>query len=158
MRGGAQFQTVVSAIQRLPKSQWLKHEGVLAHELGLDGGPDYTPVDELDTFVKSIENGGSGAKYNNTFVANPEPFDAKTNLTDFTRQNRLRLNYIPYTGNKALKKVQLTEPSADALALPAKFYHTGKASGCPSLDDQLNAARYAMGTHQALRQYPAIGK
>ena len=81
MRGGAQFQSVVSAIQRLPKSQWLKHEGVLARELSLEGGPDYTPVDELDAFVKSIENGGSGTRYNNTFVSNPEPLDAKTNLT-----------------------------------------------------------------------------
>ena len=111
------FEAVVSAIQRRPSTQWLTHENVFARELGLEEGDSYSAVDELNGFVSSIENGGVGVRSHGTFVANPKPFDAKIKLSDFAT-NRLRCNYIQYTGNKqkAEDRIELTGPSP-----PAKY-------------------------------------
>ena len=105
------FQVVVSAIQTRPPSQWLTHENVFAKELGLQEGDSYSAVDELNGFVSSIENGGEGVRSHGTFVANPKPFDAKIKLSDFVT-NRLRCNYIQYTGMKVKTedRTELTGP------------------------------------------------
>ena len=155
------FEAVVSAIQRRPSTPWLTHENVFAKELGLEEGDSYSAVDELNGFVSSIENGGVGVRSRGTYVSNPAPFDIKINLSEFV-SNRLRCNYIQFTGDKSLKRdniYELTEPSPRALVQPAKYYHTGKVNGCPSLDDQLNIARFCMGTHKTLlNHYPKIGE
>ena len=154
------FQVVVSAIQTRPPSQWLTHENVFARELGLQEGDSYSAVDELNGFVSSIENGGEGVRSHGTFVANPKPFDAKIKLSDFVT-NRLRCNYIQYTGMKVKTedRTELTGPSPLSLVQPAKYYNTGKVNDRPSLDDQLNIARFCVGTHKTLlTHYPAIGE
>ena len=112
----------------------------------------HTAVDELNTFVKSIEDGGTGVQYKNTFVPNPEPFDIKINLTSFNN-NPLSLHYIKHE-KKCVKKddlVELVEPSVRTLDQPAKYYQTGRMRGArPSLDDQLNIIRWCIGTHKTL--------
>ena len=154
------LQAVVSAIQTRPPSRWLTHENVFAKELGLEEGDSYSAVDELNGFVSSIENGGMGVRSRGTYVSNPAPFDAKIKLSDFVT-NRLRCNYIQHTGTKVKTedRIELAGPSPQSLVQPAKYYHTGKVNGFPSLDDQLNIARFCVGTHRTLlNHYPAIGK
>ena len=52
-------------------------------------------------------------------------------------------------------RIELTGPSPLSLVQPAKYYHTGKVNGFPSLDDQLNIARFCVGTHRTLlNHYP----
>jgi len=155
------FQAIVSAIQQQSSKPWLVHENVLAAELGLVGGESFSGVDELNGFVDCIEKGGSGARYNGTFVSNPAPFDTPIKLSEWTT-NRLRCNYSKFVGDKSLKKeeiYELTEPSPRSLVQPAKYYSFGKVNGRPSLEDQLNIARWCMGTHKTLlTHWPGIGK
>ena len=139
------FEAVVSAIQRRPSTPWLTHENVFAKELGLEEGDSYSAVDELNGFVSSIENGGMGVRSRGTYVSNPAPFDAKIKLSDFVT-NQLRCNYIQHTGTKVKTedRIELAGPSPQSLVQPAKYYHTGKVNGFPSLDDQLNIARFCV--------------
>mmetsp|Transcript_18498 Transcript_18498/g.44528 ORF Transcript_18498/g.44528 Transcript_18498/m.44528 type:complete len:212 (-) Transcript_18498:238-873(-) len=152
--------SLVRSIQERPSTKWLTHENVLSAELGLEGSESYTAVDELDTFVSSIENGGTGVRSNSTYRPNPKPFNVRTKLSDF-KNNPVNLHYVKYTGFKG-KHIELSEPSSLALCQPAKFYQTGRVKDgvATSLHDQLNIARWCMGTHQALSQpkYQDIGK
>ena len=145
-----EFQAVVSAIQSRSPTKWLTHEHVFAAELGLEAGASFSPVDVLNGFVDSIRDGGSGVRSHNTYRPNPAPFNVKIDLSVMAT-NRLRCNYVIHAGNKAIKKedvVELTGPSPLSLSQPAKFYHTGKVNGLPSLKDQLDIARYCIGTHK----------
>mmetsp|Transcript_18494 Transcript_18494/g.44517 ORF Transcript_18494/g.44517 Transcript_18494/m.44517 type:complete len:191 (-) Transcript_18494:238-810(-) len=131
--------SLVRSIQERPSTKWLTHENVLSAELGLEGSESYTAVDERP---------------------NPKPFNVRTKLSDF-KNNPVNLHYVKYTGFKG-KHIELSEPSSLALCQPAKFYQTGRVKDgvATSLHDQLNIARWCMGTHQALSQpkYQDIGK
>lgn len=133
--------SLVRSIQERPSTKWLTHESVHAAELGLEGSESYTAVDELDTFVSIIENGGTGVRSDSSYRPNPELFNVRTKLSDF-KNNPVNLHYIvKYTGFKG-KHIELSEPSSLALCQPAKFYQTGRVKDdvATSLYDQLNIA------------------
>jgi len=80
------FLQVANAVTNLePSNHWI-HESTLAKRLEIS-------IDDLEGWVKSVREGGSGAVSDNTFVANPAPYNVKIDLSDLSADNSLNLHY-----------------------------------------------------------------
>jgi len=80
------FLQVANAVTNLePSNHWI-HESTLTKRLEIS-------IDDLEGWVKSVREGGSGAVSDNTFVANPAPYNVKIDLSDLSADNSLNLHY-----------------------------------------------------------------
>ena len=71
------FLQTAKAVHALePSTHWI-HEATLAKRLGIS-------IDDLDGWTKCVREGGSGAVSNNTFTANPEPYNVNIDLLDLS--------------------------------------------------------------------------
>ena len=69
------FLQTAKAVHALePSTHWI-HEATLAERLRIS-------TDDLEGWTKCVREGGSGAVSNNTFKANPEPYNVKIDLLD----------------------------------------------------------------------------
>jgi len=126
------FLQVAKAVTNLePSTHWI-HESTLAKRLGIR-------IEELQGWVKCVREGGSGAVSNNTFVANPAPYNIKIDLSDLSANNTLNPHY---QDTKSL-----------ALFCPARYYFIGTSESCrsTSLKTEIDIARYVVGEHKDLR-------
>lgn len=93
---------------------------------------------------------------NNTFKANPEPYNVKIDLLDLSADNTFNLHYQV---NRCY-----TTPKTDGVTVlfrPAKYYFIGtsESSRSTSLMTEIEIARYVVGEHKELskRVYKSIG-
>ena len=131
-----------------PFTHWI-HEATLAERLKIS-------TDELEGWTKCVREGGSGAVSNNTFKANPEPYNVKIDLLDQSADNTFNLHYQVNRSNNTSKQSEVA-----VLFRPAKYYFIGtsESSRSTSLMTEIEIARYVVGEHKELSKsdYKSIG-
>ena len=150
-----EFLAVASSVQGLPAGKWFSHQSALAVALNLRD-------EELIEFLGRISNGGTGVRRNGTFTANPDPFGSPINLKDTSLDNALSLHSETYRVALSSNSEALSEPSVRVLNESGVFFRSGRVRNIrsiPTLKQQLDIARWCVGTHQTLiRNYPKIAK
>ena len=145
------FLQVAQAVKNLETSTYWIHESAFAKRLGVTDA-------DLEGWVKCVREGGSGAKFKNTFQPNPEPYNVKIDLADLSADNSLNLHYQEIRCN-ATPKVD----GEVSLYSFARYYFVGASKSClsTSLKTQIDIARYAVGVHNELlnnEEYKPIGE
>ena len=84
--------SIGESLQKLPPSKWHWDIRHLAETLKVT-------VEELQSFIKRIESGGSGKKSDDSWEPNPAPYQTPIKLTENQNDNILNLHYIA-SGNK----------------------------------------------------------
>jgi hypothetical protein len=143
------FLQTAKAVHALePSTHWI-HEATLAERLKIS-------TDELEGWTKCVREGGSGAVSNNTFKANPEPYNVKIDLLDQSADNTFNLHYQVNRSNNTSKQSEVA-----VLFRPAKYYFIGtsESSRSTSLMTEIEIARYVVGEHKELSKsdYKSIG-
>mmetsp|Transcript_5454 Transcript_5454/g.7882 ORF Transcript_5454/g.7882 Transcript_5454/m.7882 type:complete len:149 (-) Transcript_5454:207-653(-) len=114
------FLQVAQAVKNLETSTYWIHESAFAKRLGVTDA-------ELEGWVKCVREGGSGAKFKNTFQPNPEPYNVKIDLADLSADNSLNLHYQEIRCN-ATPKVD----GEVSLYSFARYYFVGTSKSCQS--------------------------
>jgi len=143
------FLQTAKAVHALePSTHWI-HEATLAERLRIS-------TDDLEGWTKCVREGGSGAVSNNTFKANPEPYNVKIDLLDLSADNTFNLYYQVNRSNNTSKQNEVA-----VLFRPAKYYFIGtsESSRSTSLMTEIEIARYVVGEHKELSKnvYKSIG-
>ena len=144
---------VVGRIQTLVASKWCWDIRHLAVAIDCS-------VDEVNCFFKCVENGGVGTKADDTWKANPAPYNGKVDLKG-KEDNIINLHYTDH-GRRADPNELILEPSPSVIEKGSRFIRLGKISGQNreiTLAVQRDIARYVIGTHKTLvRHYPEWAK
>ena len=126
---------IAGAVQTLLPSKWHWNITYLAHTLGIT-------VEETNGFIRCIEKGGTGNKKEGSWRPNPDPFAAKTDLTQ-SEENSLNLHYTDVRNEfSRLDNV--------------RFVRLGKISSqnkSITVSVQKEIAKFVMGTHKTLTTY-----
>ena len=85
--------SIIESLQKLPPSKWHWDIHHLAATLKIT-------VEQLHSFVKRIESGGSGKKSDDSWEPNPAPFHTPIKLTENQNDNVINLHYIIDSGRK----------------------------------------------------------
>ena len=97
----------------------------LAKRLGIS-------IDDLEGWLKCVREGGSGAVSDNTFVANPAPYNVKIkikiDLSGLSADNSLNLHYQDNRCDTSPKTIGVS-----VLFQTASYYFIGTSESCRSI-------------------------
>ena len=117
----------------------------------------------LCSFVKCIKDGGVGKRSDDSWIANPEPYNTPLDLT--SRSDNILNLHCADAGNKNFSSAQIdiTEPSPTVLNQTSRFFQLGKAhthaNKAITPKTQREIVKFVIGTDQTLtKSYPDIAK
>jgi len=150
------LQQLAERVQALVPSKWHLDIHHFAEILGVE-------VEEVNGFIKCIEDGGTGSKTDGLWSSNPAPFKGVVNLKKEVEDNILNMHYTD-TGNKAIDSVHLDEPSVASLEQGGvcRYIRLGRVRSRNkeiTVKLQREIAKFVVGTHKTLTQfYPDDGE
>ena len=148
--------SIVERLQGLPSSKWYLDARHLAQSLDISAG-------HLCSFVKCIKDGGVGKRSDDSWIANPEPYNTPLDLT--SRSDNILNLHCEDADNKNFSSyfTGISEPSPNVLNQTSTFFRLGKVhthnNKAITPKTQREIVKFVIGTHQTLtKSYPDIAK